>query len=295
MDDGFAELQRRHRKFSKRIAKFESGDEEPSSKEIKYLGKEENRIMALNTVIGQGQRMLSYTALGAWYEFYPLLDRCFRIVRHEKEFRGGSPDGDEYDHLFEVCPFRNITQRRATNEESDAKAAAEGLLQPGTATRTPKGAPQLEDKERPSTTLLGVWAGLIHNVSNLSYVGYPSKRGLHQSQRGSTVVAHSMLPGNLAPTSTTARRWIPLHNNISVFRDGEACWQGPPRQVRLVFRCHQIDEFLSMFEDGKCIYEAEFGTPSACTDAALAEITQHYLAFTKAQPPPPPPATPPAS
>lgn len=45
---------------------------------------------------------------------------------------------------------------------------------------------------------------------------------------------------------------------------GDVCWNGPDRRVVVELRCGFISKVVRVRENGKCLYEIDFETPSAC-------------------------------
>jgi hypothetical protein len=283
-----------------------------------------------------------FNPLGAYHELHPLVGKCYQLVRHELEFRGGSPEPDEFHFLFEFCPFKNVTQRRATPDEiaaltqrnalKEGEKATAGQLgngrsvvgptlspeviqslvnqEPAAAGHGSKGKSAAEIEKTYKRTVLGFFTSVRDQVSNLSYAGRPDGstifrggRRWHRTTRdellgfneGENSEPKGALPATTTVTaagpnspctisyrdalqSTTSHGSIPIPG-VSLYSGGDACWEGPPRTVRVVFVCHSRDELLDVYEDGKCTYEMTFGTPSRCTDRLLSCLTSWRTAL----------------
>ena len=57
------------------------------------------------------------------------------------------------------------------------------------------------------------------------------------------------------------------------FKNGQACWNGPIRSLKVQVRCGGESKLLKVDEPEVCKYVADFETPGACTaeDARLAQ------------------------
>lgn len=56
----------------------------------------------------------------------------------------------------------------------------------------------------------------------------------------------------------TGERWAMKHEN------GQHCWNGPNRSTTVVLACNETDEIWKIFEEEKCVYRMEVGTPAVC-------------------------------
>ncbi|KAG6006534.1 hypothetical protein E4U21_006988 [Claviceps maximensis] len=59
------------------------------------------------------------------------------------------------------------------------------------------------------------------------------------------------------------------------YEDGQQCWNGPRRSTDVWLGCADQEELWRVSESEKCVYKMEVGTPAACDDAELAQLTQH--------------------
>lgn len=49
-----------------------------------------------------------------------------------------------------------------------------------------------------------------------------------------------------------------------IHENGQQCWNGPRRSVKVDLYCSAIDELRSVREEEKCVYRFEVGTAAAC-------------------------------
>lgn len=56
----------------------------------------------------------------------------------------------------------------------------------------------------------------------------------------------------------SGERWAMKHEN------GQHCWNGPNRSTTVVLACSETDEIWKIFEEEKCVYRMEVGTPAVC-------------------------------
>lgn len=57
-----------------------------------------------------------------------------------------------------------------------------------------------------------------------------------------------------------------------LFKNGQYCWNGPARSLRLKFICGTTDAVLSFDEPEKCTYAAFFSTPAVCDATHAREL-----------------------
>jgi hypothetical protein len=50
-----------------------------------------------------------------------------------------------------------------------------------------------------------------------------------------------------------------------LYSNGDECWNGPQRIVRVILECGLEDKLEDVKEDGKCTYEMTLATPAACS------------------------------
>jgi len=46
--------------------------------------------------------------------------------------------------------------------------------------------------------------------------------------------------------------------------NGQHCWNGPNRSTTVILACAEKEEIWKVFEEEKCVYRMEVGTPAAC-------------------------------
>lgn len=49
-----------------------------------------------------------------------------------------------------------------------------------------------------------------------------------------------------------------------IHENGQQCWNGPKRSVKVDLYCSAVDELRSVREEEKCVYRFEVGTAAAC-------------------------------
>ena len=57
-----------------------------------------------------------------------------------------------------------------------------------------------------------------------------------------------------------------------MYENGQNCWNGPNRSVKVHLQCGVTNELLAASEPSRCEYEFRLQTPAACAD-----ITSLYL------------------
>jgi len=53
--------------------------------------------------------------------------------------------------------------------------------------------------------------------------------------------------------------------NVMGFANGDECWEGPSRTVRVIVECGTTSALIGVKENGKCLYEMVLMTPAACS------------------------------
>jgi protein kinase C substrate 80K-H len=57
------------------------------------------------------------------------------------------------------------------------------------------------------------------------------------------------------------------------YENGQHCWNGPSRQTTVVLACAEKDEIWKVWEQEKCMYRMDVGTPAVCEKAvSKAEV-----------------------
>lgn len=63
-----------------------------------------------------------------------------------------------------------------------------------------------------------------------------------------------------------------------VFTNGEGCWQGPARSMKVRVVCGEKEVLSRVAEPSRCEYTAQLATPAACDDTGMTALRQkHYL------------------
>ena len=58
------------------------------------------------------------------------------------------------------------------------------------------------------------------------------------------------------------------------FSNGDSCWQGPPRSMKVTLRCGAKDSFDSVSEPSKCEYAGVVTTPAFCSEAIVGRLAK---------------------
>jgi Glucosidase II beta subunit-like protein len=85
-------------------------------------------------------------------------------------------------------------------------------------------------------------------------------------------------------SSTSLGHWRGFQDNYTAlsFADGQHCWNGPLRSIKVALVCGQEDVLRSVTEPNRCEYHAELQTPAACTPA-YAQAVRNELARIEAE------------
>mmetsp|Transcript_53183 Transcript_53183/g.102782 ORF Transcript_53183/g.102782 Transcript_53183/m.102782 type:complete len:572 (+) Transcript_53183:81-1796(+) len=59
---------------------------------------------------------------------------------------------------------------------------------------------------------------------------------------------------------------------VGLFANGEECWGGPERSIRVLFHCGPKEEMYDVSEPSRCSYEAHVRHPAACTEKVLQAV-----------------------
>lgn len=67
-------------------------------------------------------------------------------------------------------------------------------------------------------------------------------------------------------------------DRVMNFAQGDRCWNGPPRSIKVELECGKTEEIVSVEEPNRCAYHMKFKTPAVCesaaADALLADFEQ---------------------
>ncbi|THX11380.1 hypothetical protein D6D13_04710 [Aureobasidium pullulans] len=59
--------------------------------------------------------------------------------------------------------------------------------------------------------------------------------------------------------------------------NGQHCWNGPNRSTTVILACAEQNEIWKVFEEEKCVYRMEVGSPAVCEALKKAEIVKDEL------------------
>ncbi|OWM69297.1 glucosidase 2 subunit beta-like [Punica granatum] len=79
-------------------------------------------------------------------------------------------------------------------------------------------------------------------------------------------------------SKTRLGRWNKFEDSYQtmIFSDGDHCWNGPDRSLKVKLRCGLKNVVADVDEPSRCEYEALLSTPAVCSEAKLKEL-QHKL------------------
>jgi len=73
--------------------------------------------------------------------------------------------------------------------------------------------------------------------------------------------------------STSLGKWKEWERpGVALFANGETCWGGPERSIRVLFHCGPKEELYDVSEPSRCSYEARMRHPAACTQEVLQSL-----------------------
>eukprot|EP00475_Leptophrys_vorax_P034973 TRINITY_DN5717_c0_g2_i1.p1 TRINITY_DN5717_c0_g2~~TRINITY_DN5717_c0_g2_i1.p1 ORF type:complete len:243 (+),score=24.14 TRINITY_DN5717_c0_g2_i1:86-730(+) len=102
-------------------------------------------------------------------------------------------------------------------------------------------------------------------VNQYTYEVCPYKRVTQKEDGSQTTV------GNF-------RRFEDDHRTM-VFDNGEHCWNGPSRSIKVHFKCGAKEEVLSVDEPSRCEYSAVMTTPAVCSEHEAKEMEARLQAM----------------
>ncbi|KAF5735681.1 glucosidase 2 subunit beta-like isoform X1 [Tripterygium wilfordii] len=79
-------------------------------------------------------------------------------------------------------------------------------------------------------------------------------------------------------STTRLGRWDKFEDSyrVMIFSDGDKCWNGPDRSLKVRLRCGLKNEITDVDEPSRCEYSALMSTPALCVESKLKEL-QHKL------------------
>ncbi|CAO2825580.1 unnamed protein product [Amaranthus hypochondriacus] len=72
---------------------------------------------------------------------------------------------------------------------------------------------------------------------------------------------------------------------VMLFANGDKCWNGPDRSLKVKLRCGLKNEVTDVDEPSRCEYVALLSTPSVCLEGKLKELQDKLDALNREQPP----------
>ncbi|THU67882.1 hypothetical protein C4D60_Mb05t29400 [Musa balbisiana] len=89
-------------------------------------------------------------------------------------------------------------------------------------------------------------------------------------------------------SSTQLGRWENFDESYRVmqFSNGDRCWNGPDRSLKVRLRCGLKDDLADVDEPSRCEYVAILSTPIICLEEKLKELQQKLEDMNKSQPSP---------
>ncbi|KAJ9168762.1 hypothetical protein P3X46_020252 [Hevea brasiliensis] len=87
-------------------------------------------------------------------------------------------------------------------------------------------------------------------------------------------------------TTTSLGRWDKFEDlyRTMIFSNGDRCWNGPARSLRVKLRCGLKNELTDIDEPSRCEYVAFLSTPALCLDEKLKEMEDKLELVNREQP-----------
>ncbi|WVZ71592.1 hypothetical protein U9M48_020162 [Paspalum notatum var. saurae] len=87
-------------------------------------------------------------------------------------------------------------------------------------------------------------------------------------------------------SSTNLGRWDKFEESYRVmqFSNGDRCWNGPDRSLKVRLRCGLSNELNDVDEPSRCEYVAVLSTPALCNEEKLKELQNKLEAMSSSQP-----------
>ncbi|MBA0577410.1 hypothetical protein Golob_000090, partial [Gossypium lobatum] len=84
----------------------------------------------------------------------------------------------------------------------------------------------------------------------------------------------------------STRNWDKFEDSyrMMVFSNGENCWNGPDRSMKVKLRCGLKNEITDVDEPSRCEYVAVLSTPAVCLEDKLKELQHKLDLMSKEQP-----------
>ncbi|XP_059430441.1 glucosidase 2 subunit beta [Corylus avellana] len=87
-------------------------------------------------------------------------------------------------------------------------------------------------------------------------------------------------------TTTRLGRWNKFEDayRVMIFSNGDKCWNGPDRSLKVKLRCGLQNEVADVDEPSRCEYVALLSTPALCLEEKLKELQHKLELMNKEQP-----------
>ncbi|XP_034893407.1 glucosidase 2 subunit beta isoform X3 [Populus alba] len=87
-------------------------------------------------------------------------------------------------------------------------------------------------------------------------------------------------------STTRLGRWEKFEDSyrVMVFSNGDKCWNGPDRSLKVRLRCGLDNEVTDVDEPSRCEYVALLSTPALCIEGKLKELENKLELMNKQQP-----------
>ncbi|KAK7362466.1 hypothetical protein VNO77_04580 [Canavalia gladiata] len=87
-------------------------------------------------------------------------------------------------------------------------------------------------------------------------------------------------------STTRLGRWDKFENSykVMVFSNGDKCWNGPDRSLKVKLRCGLTNEITDVDEPSRCEYVALLSSPALCQEEKLKELQQKLDLLNSEQP-----------
>ena len=190
------------------------------------------------------------------------------------------PGGPTVSPAFRVPPAHGVGRRslgRGAGAEPPPRAPcprAEAEKLRGEHRDTQSVLTKLEDKERELKETLAKDFGSLRQFEPLQHECFDVTQG--EWIYSICPYTDSKQKGKHGGGSTDLGRWEGWADGYTAmeFKNGQACWNGPIRSLRVQVRCGGESKLLKVDEPEVCKYVADFETPGACTeeDARLAQL-----------------------
>ncbi|PQP93762.1 hypothetical protein Pyn_09972 [Prunus yedoensis var. nudiflora] len=82
------------------------------------------------------------------------------------------------------------------------------------------------------------------------------------------------------------RSWEKFEDSykVMVFANGDKCWNGPDRSLKVRLKCGLKNEVADVDEPSRCEYVALLSTPALCLEEKLQELQHKLELLNKEQP-----------